>query len=317
MRMRKSFVLIATACLLFVVTPAVAQTPVIKDYGDLNLSGLYQIEGLGAVPGGQPADQWDLTQCDLVLSFTLDMTSMTPPAMDTTAWTSVGLRGPAWGWIAAGGPKAFLDTENDVDYTGDGIPDPMLDLDDKLNLLASDPDGTQRWDELSYDATSPDTILPEPFGSYDSYGIWFDRDGICPCHANAWGSVDGGNYNTMGMYQVEVLYHAIGPDQGTMFARVNDLGTGFYTDWEDLFFPLIMFNRPLVPLPTSNQPQMASHIPPKYHSDAPPEYYPAGKSFTGDLTQVEAYAWWSAPDASYGNVQLTDVMVMGCLATSD
>lgn len=317
MRMRKLLVLIATACLLFVVTPAVAQTPVIKDYGDLELSGLYQIQGLGAVPGGPAADQWDLTQCDMMVSFTLDLTGMTLPAMDTTAWTSVGLRGPAWGWISAGGPKAFLDKENDVDYTGDGIPDPMLDLDDKLNLLASDPDGTQRWDELTYDATSPDTIQPEPFGSYDSYGIWFDRDGVCPCHADDWGSVDGGNYNTKGIYRVEVQYHAVGSDQGTMFARVNDLSTGFYEVRKDLFLPLIMVDRSLVPPPTSDQHRAPSHTLTRYHSGAPPDYYPAGKSFVGDLTRVEAYAWWSAPDASYGSVQLTDVTVMGCPANTD
>jgi hypothetical protein len=38
-----------------------------------------------------------------------------------------------------------------------------------------------------------------PFGTYDSYGIWYDRDGVDPSQALSWGAVNGGTYNTQGI----------------------------------------------------------------------------------------------------------------------
>lgn len=81
---------------------------------------------------------WDLTACDLSLTFTMDLSGSTPPAMWDSSLATIGLRNPTGSqgaaWLSAAALAAFEDKENDRDYTGDGIPDPTLDLDDELEL---------------------------------------------------------------------------------------------------------------------------------------------------------------------------------------
>jgi len=63
-------------------------------------------------------------------------------------------------------------------------------------------------------------------------------------------------YNTGGIYKVVVTFHAVNSTHGTMFNTVNGIKTGFYADeWKN----------------------------------AEPEYYPAGKSFEGDLTRLRVF----------------------------
>jgi hypothetical protein len=70
-----------------------------------------------------------------------------------------------------------------------------------------------------------------------------------------------------------VTFHAIDPTLGTMFATVNGIQTGFYET-------------------------------PK---DDQPDYYPVGKSVTGDLNNLRLFAWlWGQ------NVQVYDLTATGC-----
>jgi len=205
---------------LFIISNANAQTTIIYPG-----SGWYN-------------DIFDLTTSDLTIQYTLDLSGYTPP-MWNTAWISVGVYGGASGWMSSGAPAAAQTNPN------------SLDIDDKHNLGAPD-----RWDELSYDATDPNTVTA-PFGTWDNYGIWFDRDGVDPWQPSMWGMVNGGNYNTGGIYNIFVSYHAISPTLGTMFASVNGIQPGFnIAGW---------------------------------HAGQP-DIWPAGKSITGDLTQLKIFA---------------------------
>jgi len=84
-------------------------------------------------------------------------------------------------------------------------------------------------DETYYNVM-PDGSIVSPFGTYDSYGIWFDRDGVDPYQATSWGAVDGGTYNTGGIYNVVITYHAVSPTQATMFATINHIQRRFWTN---------------------------------------------------------------------------------------
>jgi hypothetical protein len=233
---------------ILVAAPIQASDPVTKNYGDITANGWFWLDILN--------ERWDLTQCDLTISYTLDMSEYTPP-MWNTAWSSVGFGGGAWGWMASGAPAAAETNPNSQD------------LDDKLNLGAPD-----RYDESSYDVTYPDTIVTPPIGNpWLNYGVWFDRDGVDQWQASYWGMIDGDTYNTGGIYEVVVTFHAISPTQGTMFATVNGVQTGFYDSWRN---------------------------------DAP-HHYPVGKSISGDLRNLLAFASvWGE------NVKVYDLTVTGC-----
>jgi len=66
-----------------------------------------------------------------------------------------------------------------------------------------------------------------------------------------------------------------------MFSTVNGIQTGFYTTgWQN----------------------------------AQPEYYPAGKSLTGEMTEMRPFARLSAPDDTYGDVTLSNITITGHLS---
>jgi len=248
--MRKlAIFLVAISTILMAVPALASEGPVTREYGDYAANGAYWLDGSGAA--------WDLTECDLTITYTLDMSGYTPP-MWGTAWSSVGVSGGAWGWMSSGAPAAADTNPNSQD------------IDDKLNLGAPD-----RYDETTYDATGPETLVTPPIGNpYLSYGIWFDRDGVDPWQANNWGMTDGVTYNTGGVYEVEVTYHAIDGNVGTMFATVNGEPTGFYDSWRN----------------------------------GPPHHPLAGKSIQGDLTQLQVFAsLWGA------GVKVYDLTASGCL----
>ncbi len=97
-----------------------------------------------------------------------------------------------------------------------------------------------------------------PIGTYDSYGVWFDRDGVDASQAASWGAVNGGTYNTGGIYDVVIDYHALSATSATMFATINGIQQGF---WDN-----------------------------GYATPAP-NIYPAGLSFTGDMTNMLVFDW--------------------------
>jgi hypothetical protein len=248
--MKKMLFLALTLALFLGATPVLASGPITKNYDDITQNGWFWLDA-----SDQP---WDLTQCDLTVSYRLDMSGYTPP-MWQTAWSGVGVGGGASGWMSSGAPAAAETNPNSQD------------IDDKLNLGAP----PARWDEASYDALGPEDIVTPPIGNpWSNYGVWFDRDGVDSNQANMWGMIDGVTYNTGGLYDVVVTFHAIDADLGTMFATVNGVKTGFYDTWKN----------------------------------APPDYYPVGKSISGDLTQLRVYASvWGQ------NVKVYNLTVTGCV----
>ncbi len=280
---------------------------------------------------------WDLTQGDLVLSYTLDMSYINQPhglADNLTEWEAytgptakdpanypdsytpyieVGLRGegagdfnpgPFGGYQGNCGGWMVSECDDWVGYwdgdtfIGDGTE--TQDLDDKHGLQAS---GGRS--ELDYDVllSTPDTVdsIPSPYpwypspkgayGSWDNHGLWFDRDGVDEWQATSWGNSgeNAGRINTAGIYNIEITYHAIDANGnsdktddglGVMFAKINGVQQGFYTAWVD----------------------------------APPQNYPVGLSFKGDMEHMQVFAGSWAGDPSgwdYGMVHLTNISVTG------
>lgn len=287
---------IAIGCLFVItalfgmVSPAKSWPVVVKDYGDFALVS----------PGGSYSfDQiWDLTRGDLVLTYTIDLSGAKAlyPIWNPSGWwetwhcpwTSVGLTGGTHGWMCSGVPYVYDDPQVD------GVPkhpNPNTqNLADKHNLQS-----VGGADERAYDVKSDGTVVSPPFGSGSNYGIWFDRDGVdawqdddptTPAPGGStvhWGVENGATYNTSGVYDIVVTYHAISSSLGTMFATVNGIQTGFYT--------------------TS--------------SSTGPQIYPAGKSISGDLTKARFFVsmWAPASEELCGSVTVNDAVVSGVLAT--
>lgn len=252
--------------LVFFASEAVAQLQTIN-YNNLTLNPSFQSTNWD--------HQWDLTKADLTLSYKIDMSNITQPAAWATSYTEVGIRQNGSGnfnpgpWNTyQGGTGGWM-----TSLVGDLTPNPTTQsLHDKHNLSASGGRG-----EVDYDATDPNTIVG-PSGTTTNYGIWFDRDGVDQWQAGNWGSSNGDTYNTNGVYDMVINYHAINAGLGTMFATVNGIQTGFWTaGWKN----------------------------------SQPEFYPAGLSFKGDMTDMQVFAGLWAPDNSYGSVHLNDITVQG------
>lgn len=249
---KRSFAVLALALFFVPTFSALSQTT--KNYGDFTVNGWFWV--------GAPYDLWDMTQSDLTISFTLDMSGYTPP-MWNTEWSLVGVADISWNWLGgmAGGAPAAAQTEPNA-----------LDLDDKLNLIAA----PNRFDESSYDAIGPNTVVTTPIGNpYNNYGVWFDRDGVDQWQARYWGAVNGGTYNTGGIYHVVVTFHAISPNLGTMFATVNGVSTGFYDTWKN----------------------------------GPPDHYPVGKSITGNLDRLRIFAYVAGENVQIRNLTVTGTLI--------
>ena len=249
--MKKILYLLLSVVLLIPLGRTFASTPVTRQYGELTEEGSVWVDKFG--------QSWDLTRCDLTLSYTLDMYKH-KPVRQQTEWTLVGIGSGAWAWMSSGAPAA-------------ANTDPHLkDIDDKLNLGSMPNKG----DESNYDVLFPHRKVESPIGfPWHNYGIWFDRDGIGKGQEKLWGAIDGATYNTDGIYQVVLTYHAISPDLGTVFATVNGVQSGFYNEWRN----------------------------------SQPDYYPVGMSFSGDLSRIKVFAsLWGE------NVELTDINASGCSA---
>ena len=250
--MRKLIYFILLLGLTVTAWSAFAAGQINQDYGELIQEGSTWLDN---------KDQaWDLTRCDLKLSYTLDM-SKYYPEWKNTDWSMVGIGSGAWVWMTSGAPAAAI-TNPDLN-----------DIDDKLHL-GSIPN---KLDESDYDVLFPHRIVDSPIGDpWSNYGIWFDRDGVSKGQSKFWGLESGKTYNTGGIYKVELRYHAISPNLGTVFSTVNGVQSGFYDVWEN----------------------------------TAPDYFPAGMSFSGDLSHVRIFAsLWG------DNVELADIEASGCLAS--
>ena len=209
---------------------------------------------------------WDITQCDLTLSYTIDMSTITSAGW---AVTEVGLR-------EVGAPNIDPNLEGgwmQSNYISSSSNPNSQNLND-MHLLSK-----HGWSYQYYDASDPDTLIT-PYWSGANYGFWFDRDGVDTVQANLWGASDGGTYNTQGVFEIVITYHAIDLNTGTMFATINGVvQQGLYIGgWKD----------------------------------AEPEFYPAGRSFDGDMTQMQVFF---GRGGGGGTVAISDITVDGCLLT--
>jgi hypothetical protein len=247
--MKKIHYLILAAVLLFPTWSAYAANPENRQYGDLNQEGSFWLDRNGQA--------WDLTRCDLTLTYKLDMSEHLPEGRQPE-WTMVGIGSGAWAWMTSGAPTAAESNPQ------------LHDIDDKLHLGSMPNKG----DESNYDVLSPQQVVEPPIGApWSNYGIWFDRDGVSKGQEKLWGMIDGVTYNTGGVYQVKLTFHAISQDLGTLFATVNGVQSGFYTEWRN----------------------------------TKPDYFPVGMSFTGNLSKIKIFA------STWGeNVKLSDLSASGC-----
>ena len=208
-------------------------------------------------------DVWDLTQCDLTLSYTINMSEIT-----TAGWavTEVGLR-------EVGAPNIDPDLQGgwmQSNYNN-GISNPGSLNDNDMHLLSK-----HGWLYQEYDAENANDLIT-PYWSGNNYGFWFDRDGVDASQANMWGM--DGIYNTGGIYEIVITYHAIDLNTGTMFATINGVQQGLYIGgWKN----------------------------------AQPEFYPAGRSFEGDMTKMQVFY---GRGKGGGTVLISDITVDGCLRT--
>jgi hypothetical protein len=106
-------------------------------------------------------------------------------------------------------------------------------------------------DEKAYDATNPDNpAISAPFGTYKNLGFYYDRGPVTdPVQQGLFGWADGGNYNTGGIYDIELLFKQVTVTQGVVFVTINGIEQGIY-----------------------------SGTSPNYANE--PDYYPAGLSFS-------------------------------------
>ncbi|MFH1141990.1 MAG: hypothetical protein V1724_10120, partial [Chloroflexota bacterium] len=240
--MKKLYALVAIAIMAMlvlsnVVAGVAAPMPVTRSYGDIALPAT----------GGtfwQP-DIWDLNAGPVTVRYTLDL-SGAPNVANTNDYSQMGLVGLFSGGSGArmGGFLADWDNPGVKFPTYPDVPNNQ-DLDDKFNMQRFPNPGS--WDEAMYDvnfATEPPTIGLPGFNPGSNYGIWFDRDGVDPWQANGWGMVNGGTYNTLGIYDVQLTFSKFSPTKATAYPRffpnlVNPwdptgkgIGTGFYKAWK-------------------------------------------------------------------------------------
>lgn len=241
-------------------------TPVTVNYGDITL--------IGGTQSGHFDDIWDLTESDLIISFTYDATGLVDDFGEAgRAWVEFGVREVGesdfiYSWRPEGigvWMLAYYDTAVD---TFD--PDPFLDVDDILILNRA---GGKK--EENYNLPS---IPPEP---YLNHRLYFDRDGVSSSQALNPTLIDGGNYNTGGVYDIVIRLHANSDTSGTAYMTINGLHQGFETnyDWNTI------------------------------------ELTPAGMTFTGDMRNLQVFYGLLGFEATH-TVSIRDIRVTSNLSDS-
>jgi hypothetical protein len=241
---------------------------ILLEYGDVNLSGGFQ--------AGNFSEIWDLTKADMTISFTLDMTGMVDDFGDEAhAWAQFGIRdtthsgnfNPTWDVEGAG---VWLATDYHWaanTFDPDPAGSPTQDLDDKLMLQKAGGHGEA---DYNWPATPPNPGANHRF--------WFDRDGVDQWQATHPLAVDGGTYNTGGIYDIVLKLHATSALAGEAYMTINDLSQGFETnnDWQTM------------------------------------ELAPAGMTFTGDMTQMQIFhGLYGYGDEAEHSVAFKDITIEG------
>jgi hypothetical protein len=279
---RLTYIFIALALMLALLPTTVFANgttgPVTKDYGDYSLS---------TSPGYQ-FGTWNLNKGPVTITYTLDL-SGAPNVGGTNG--QVGLLYWSGGAEVAGAlMTGYL---NDVDNPGTEFPTfpdkpNTLDLDDKFNLQRFPNPGS--WSETQYDVVFGSTITKyaSPIGSGDNYGIWFDRDGVDPYQASGWGAVDGGTYNTGGIYKVQLTFSKLNTTTGVV---------------QPVFFP---------ELANDDAPD-GYGVPTGFDrlSGGGYDYFPAGISFATDETKMAAMRVLVQGNPGNGTIVVKDLEVTG------
>lgn len=270
------FAVVVVVVLVFGAMPVLASPDNSNmDYDDVTLSGGFQ--------AGHFPHIWDLTACDLVLSFTYDAYGLVDDFGGDVAhaWAELGVREVGYGdfnptWMTEGaGVWLATDYHWAVNtFDPDPVGSPIGDLDDKLILQKGG-----GWGEGSYNLPS---TPPNPGANHR---IWFDRDGVDQWQAQNPLAVDGGTYNTGRTYDIVITLHANDATSGTAYMTVNGLNQGFETD-----------------------------DPPDWNTM---ELSPAGMTFTGDMTQMQVFygLYGYGPEGVTHSVAFEDITVEGCLVT--
>jgi hypothetical protein len=251
--------------LLAAMPSRAASPPTTKHYGDVTLSGGFQ--------SGDFSSGWDLTACDLEIAATVDSNGLVDDA-GTHAWSELGARAVGYGnfnpTFGVEGAGVWLATDYDWaanTFAPDPVGSPTLDMDDKLILQKAGGHG-----EGDYNLPSTPPIPG------NNHRFWFDRDGVDPYQAASPLAVNGGTYNTGGIYDVVIKMHSTAPTSGTAYMTINGLNQGFETDanWNTM------------------------------------ELSPAGMTFTGDMAQMQVFYGLYGYGATHG-VVFRDITVTGCL----
>jgi hypothetical protein len=273
--------------------PVLAESPVTKTYDDITLPtntlGNYWLPTV-----------WDLNACNVIVFYTLDLSGAPNVDYDWN-WNNAGNVGlfSNEGSLAGARMSGFLaDWDNQtVQFPTYPDNDTSLDNDDKFNLQRFPNPGN--WDESMYDVDCINNTVGAPtFNPWANYGIWFDRDGVDQWQALMWGMVNGGTYNTQGVYDVEILYRKSSDNP-------TSKGTACAT-----FFP-----------DKSNSGSPTGHgIPTGFYSsnwyDGPPEFYPAGISFdtAPDKMSRMMVSVVGSSGPLPGTIIVKNIEVTGCLA---
>jgi len=185
--------------------------PVEKSYGNVAVSSGFK--------AGHFVDEWDLTACDLKISFTYIATGMVDNS-GAHAWSELGVRTLGYGDFNPNSQGVWCSTDYDwAANTFDPDPPgaPTLDIDDKMILQRISGQG-----EGSYNLPS---TPPNPWANH---AVWFDRDGVDQWQAQMWGAIDWVTYNTGGTYKIILKLHATGATSGTAYMTINGEPQGFY-----------------------------------------------------------------------------------------
>jgi hypothetical protein len=223
--LKKFALLFVVLALIINVSPAFAFDLLLKNYGDVTLSGGFQ--------AGHFNDWWDLTEADMTISFTYNATGLVDEfGGDAHAWAQLGVRSPCYGdfnptwevegagvWLATDYHWAVNTFEPDPEGS------PTLDIDDKLHLQKG---GGQGEGDYNLPSTPPNPG--------NNHRFWFDRDGVDQWQATHPLAVDGGTYNTEGTYDIVITLHATSDTEGTAYMTINGLNQGFEIngDWSNM-----------------------------------------------------------------------------------
>ena len=265
-----------------------ANTLTTINYGDITLpAGFTSIE----MP-----DMWDMNQSPIVITYTLDL-SGAPNVAYNWNWNLTGIVGLFDPTNTSGARmNGFLsDWENRFEqFPTYPDNDASQEMDDKFNLQRFP--NPAPWDETMYDVKCDTNEVVSAFGSGNNYGIWFDRDGVDQWQDDMWGMVNGGTYNTNGIYDVQLTFQKKSISLGTacplIFPDLENpwvtggygIPTGFYsTGWK----------------PTG------------------PDIIPAGLSFASDETKMGKMHVVVQGASDGGAIIITNLTVTGFLAVPE